>query len=350
MADETGTQLSDRAQHLFRLLVERHIRDGQPVGSRTLSRDSGLELSPATVRNVMADLEEIGLLRSPHTSAGRVPTVRGYRLFVDTLLKVSPLDAGAAERFRIELAAQVSADALVGTASQLLAEVTNLASMVMLPRHDHARLSHIEFLPLSGDRVLVILVFNDSEVQNRIIHTTRAYTRSELEQASNHLSQLCVGQDLDHLRQRLIAEMREVRKSMDGLMMAAIDVAEQAMGGEGDGDDMLVSGQTKLMSYGEFSDVDRLRQLFEAFREKRELLHLLDQAVSAGGVQIFIGSESGFDALDPCSVVTSPYRNEEGDVIGVLGVVGPTRMAYDRVIPVVDLTARLLGAALKQTH
>lgn len=350
MPDESPPQLSERAQHLFRLLVERHIRDGQPVGSRTLSRECGLDLSPATVRNVMADLEDLGLLSSPHTSAGRVPTVRGYRFFVDTLLKVAPIDAVAAERFRIELAAQINPERLMGTASELLAEVTNLASVVLLPRHNQARLSHIEFVPLAANRVLVILIVNDSEVQNRIIGTDRPYTRSELERASNHLNAICAGRDLHEMRTRLIEDLRAVRESMNSLMLAAIEIAESALGGEGESEDVLVSGQTQLMSYGELSDVERLRQLFEAFREKRDLLHLLDQAITANGVQIFIGSESGFHALDVCSVVTSPYRDHHGDVIGVLGVVGPTRMAYDRVIPVVDLTARLLGAALNNIH
>ncbi len=351
MIEGPGTQLNERARYLFKTLVERFIRDGQPVGSRTLSRDSGLDLSPATVRNVMADLEELGLLRSPHTSAGRVPTVLGYRFFVDTLLKVEPLDERSVERMRQELDAQASPEGLLGSVSELLSEVTHLASVVTVPRHERIALRHLEFLPLSDNRVLVIIVLNDCEVQNRIIRTERRYSRAELKQAARYLNERCVGRSLVQLRAHLLEELRELRESVNRTMVAAVEMAERTFTVDEERDEeVLIAGQTHLMEYGELADMDKLRQLFEAFREKRDLLHLLDQSLRARGVQIFIGSESGFSALDECTVIAAPYGTDDGEVVGVLGVVGPTRLAYDRVIPVVDITARLLGAALKQQH
>lgn len=339
-------RLNERAQFLFKTLVDRYIRDGQPVGSRTLSRDSGLSLSPATVRNVMADLEELGLLVSPHTSAGRVPTVQGYRLFVDTLLQVEPLADPEVDSLRGQLGEDTDPQILMQTASTMLSEVTRLAGVVTAPRHDEVRVRHVEFLSLSGDQVLVILVVNDREVQNRIIRTGRRYTDSELQQATNYLNEICAGRGLSELRERLLGEMRQAREHMNDIMVGAITMAEQAFDSAPADEDMVVAGQTRLMEYGELADMDRLRQLFEAFARKRDILHLLDSALTARGVQIFIGEESGYDIFDQLSVVTAPYESD-GRVLGVLGVIGPTRMAYERVIPIVDVTARLLGAALK---
>ncbi len=340
-------QLGERAQLLLKLLVERYIRDGQPVGSRTLSRDSGLHLSPATVRNVMADLEELGFLASPHTSAGRVPTVQGYRLFIDTLLQVAPLEGDEVRRLRDQLDPVQDRGTLMQSVSTLLSDITQLASIVMLPRHEGIRLRHVEFLSLSEDQVLVILVINDREVQNRIIRTNRSFSGSELQQASNYLNQVCAGKDLTDVRHDLLHELRQARERMNDIMVAAIQMAEQAFDAAPDDEGVVVAGQTHLMEYGELADMERLRQLFEAFNRKRDILHLLDQVVSARGVQIFIGEESGYDIFDQCSVVTAPYESD-GRIVGVLGVIGPTRMAYERVIPVVDVTARLLGAALNQ--
>jgi heat-inducible transcriptional repressor len=341
--------LSERAQHLFRVLVERYIRDGQPVGSRSLSRDSGLDLSPATVRNVMADLEEMGLVRAPHTSAGRVPTVQGYRLFVDSLLKVSTLERDLVRHMSEHLDPTQSRDALMGSVSALLSEVTRLAGVVMLPRQDTVMLRQVEFLPLSDNQVLAILVVNNREVQNRIIRTQRRYTASELQQASNYLNSFAAGRDLHGVREDLLREMHDARERMNNMMLAAIEMAQQAFPAQRGEDDFVVAGQTNLMGYGELADMERLRQLFDAFARKRDILHLLDQCLQARGVQIFIGEESGYNVLDECSVVTAPYE-VEGHVLGVLGVIGPTRMAYERVIPIVDMTARLLGAALNQPH
>ena len=342
--------LSERAQHLFRLLVQRYIGSGQPVGSRTLSRDSELDLSPATVRNVMADLEDIGLLRSPHVSAGRIPTVQGYRFFVDSLLKVAPMNGGEIEHLRSQLEGKGERDSLMDAATSLVSDVTHMAGIVTLPKQERLILRHVEFLTLSAERVLVILVVNGSDVQNRVIQLRRPCSQSVLQQVGNYLNEVCAGKDLLEVRESLLAELEEHRSSLNDLMLTAIEMADKAFVREsGSEEALLVSGQTNLMEYGELADMEKLRHLFEAFREKTELLHILDECLRADGLQIFIGEESGYEALDGCSVITAPYERE-GEVLGVLGVIGPTRMAYDRVIPIVDVTARLLGAALNRHH
>ena len=344
------TVLSERAQHLFRVLVQRYIGSGHPVGSRTLSRDSGLDLSPATVRNVMADLEDLGLLCSPHVSAGRVPTVQGYRFFVDSLLKVSPVDDDELSLLRSQLEAKGERESLMDAATSLLSDVTHMAGIVTLPKQERLILRHVEFLTLSHDRVLAILVVNESEVQNRVLHIGRTYSPAMLQQVGSYLNELCGGKDLLEARESLLAELEEHRSSLNELMLTAIEMADKAFMQDGDDEEaLLVSGQTNLMEYGELADMEKLRHLFEAFREKTELLRILDQCLRTDGLQIFIGEESGFEVLDDCSVITAPYERE-GEVLGVLGVIGPTRMAYDRVIPIVDVTARLLGAALNQHH
>lgn len=346
MADSNvDGRLNERARLLLKTLVERYIREGQPVGSRTLSRDSGLSLSPATVRNAMADLEEMGLLISPHTSAGRVPTVQGYRFFIDSLLQVDPLASQEVEALRGQFGNEQDSHALIQTASNMLSDLTRLAGIVTVPRQDEVRLRHVEFLSLSGDQVLVILVLNDREVQNRIIRTGQRFTDSQLQQATNYLNEICAGKDLTQVREDLLGEMRQARKRMNDIMVSAIEMAGMAFDSEPKDEDVMVSGQTRLMEYGELADMEKLRLLFDAFARKRDILHLLDHVLTARGVQIFIGEESGSDIFEQCSVVTAPYHSE-GRVLGVLGVIGPTRMAYDRVIPIVDVTARLLGAAL----
>jgi heat-inducible transcriptional repressor len=343
----SGTELTERAQLLLKNLVERYIRDGQPVGSRTLSRDEQIGLSPATVRNVMADLDELGLIHSPHTSAGRVPTIKGYRLFVDSLLTIKPLNRGTVSNIQKQIGGSVDPDRLLASASRQLSEITSMAGVVMLPKREVAALRQVEFLPLSSRRVLVILVLNEREVQNRIIHTSRDYTRAELQQIANYLTQLCGGQDMRQARERLLREMDEARCSMNQMMSDAIEMATQAFATEGVEHDCFIEGQTNLMSYAEMGNMERMRKLFEAFNQKRDILQLLDQSLHANGVQIFIGEESGYEVLGGCSVVSAPYK-VDNEVIGVLGVIGPTRMAYDRVIPIVDMTARLLGSSLNQ--
>jgi len=345
-------QVSERAQHFLKVLIERYIRDGQPVGSRTLSKETGLELSPATVRNVMADLEEMGLVSSPHTSAGRVPTDLGYRLFIDSLLTVKRLATQEVDAMRRRLNDDLGdASALIESTSQLLSGVTRLAGVVMMPRHEHSAFRRIEFLSLSGNRVLAILVTSEGEVHNRVVNTDRSYLPAELERAANCLNDMFTGRDLHEVRRRLVADMKVTREHMDQVMLQAVEIAQQvvevAETAEG-ADDCFIAGQTNLMEFNELASVERLKALFDAFTEKSQILHLLDRCIAAEGVRIFVGEESGYRLLDDCSLVTAPYGSDD-QVIGVLGVIGPTRMNYSRVIPLVDMTARLLTAALKQS-
>ncbi len=341
------TRLSERAQQLLKVLVESYIRDGQPVGSRSLSRESGVLLSSATIRNVMADLENYGFVSSPHTSAGRVPTPRGYRFFIDTLLEIQPLTESAADELRSQLSGAEDSRTLVSMASQLLSNVTQMAGVVSLQSSQAASLTHIEFLPLSEQRVLAILVFDDREVQNRVVHLEREIPPEELRRAAAALNEQFRGRTLSQVRQELIDQLSEMREKLNQGMVDTIAVARQLFGEPPPRNDMelVIAGETKLMGYGELSSVEKLRRLFEAFDEKRAILQLLDMSLNGAGVQIFIGSESGYQILDDCSVVTAPYRADNG-AVGVIGVIGPTRMAYERVIPVVDLTAKLLGTAL----
>jgi heat-inducible transcriptional repressor len=344
----TDEQLSERAQLLLKTLIENYIREGQPVGSRTLSRESGLNLSSATVRNVVADLEEHGFVASPHTSAGRVPTDKGYRFFVNTLLRVQPPGEADVQALQRAFESQSeSPKALVATASQILSSFTRLAGVVMLPRHQaRAALSQIEFLGLSENRILAILVIDGREVQNRIIQLDRYYSPDQLRRAANYLNENFRGRSLPEVKELLVAQMAETRELMNQLMLDAVTLAGRVFGEGEDDADVVIAGETNLMGFAELSNVERLRKLFEAFNEKRDILHLLDQSLHAEGVQIFIGHESGYTILDDCTVVTAPYARDS-ESVGVLGVIGPTRMAYERVIPIVDLTARLLGSALK---
>jgi len=338
-------KLGERSQYLFKVLVERYISDGQPVGSRTLARDAKLDLSPATIRNVMADLEDLGLISSPHTSAGRVPTVRGYRLFVDSMMTVKHLTPNEIRLMESSLEREDDIQALLGNTSRMLSEITKLAGLVMIPVVDRRALRQVEFLSLSDNRVLAILVINEREVENRIIKTNRVYGQSELTQAANYLNNAFAGRDIDAVKERLIKEMAATRDEMNTLMALVIEISQKVFFEGGAQKDYVLAGQTNLMEVNELSDIDRLRALFDAFNQKRDILHLLDQALSASGVQIFIGEESGYEALDHVSVVTSTYSDQHR-TLGVLGVIGPTRMEYERVIPIVDLTAKMLSAAL----
>lgn len=341
--------ISERAQHFLKVLIERYIRDGHPVGSRTLAKDAGLDLSPATIRNVMADLEDLGFVASPHTSAGRVPTVSGYRLFVDSLLSLKPLDKALLRQLQQTLDTREAPSGLVDSASRLLSNLTHLAGVVMVPKHNQVKVRQIEFVPLSDVRVLTVIVTSAGEVYNRIIETSRVFNRSELEQLSNYITGHYAGNDLAAIRRLVLREMQETKRHLDALMVQALEVASAAFAAtdpeKEDQGDFVVAGQTNLMDFDELAQMDRLRSLFDAFTEKQEILHLLDRSLEADGVQIFIGEESGYTTLRDCSVITAPYE-VDSEVVGVLGVIGPTRMAYDRVIPIVDITARLLGSAL----
>ena len=348
-SDKRRDVLDERAQTLLRILVDKYIREGQPVGSRTLSRDSGLDLSPATIRNIMSDLEELGFVDSPHTSAGRIPTIKGYRFFVDTLIKLTPPNGDDLLRFTQGLN-EVAGDpqALAISVSNLLSAVTRLAGIVTVPRRAQTSLRQIEFLPLSGKRVLAILVVNDREVQNKILNVQRDFSADELRRATNYLNDRFSGRSLSQVREVVLGELRKTRESMNALMVEAIEMAHQVFPDSEPEPEFVMAGETNLMGLEELADVDRLKGLFEAFGRQRDMLHLLDQSMRAEGVQIFIGHELGYQLLDNCSIVAAPYVTED-DTMGVLGVIGPTRMAYERVIPIVDVTAKLLGRALKST-
>lgn len=328
--------------------MQRYIKEGQPVGSRTLARDSGLDLSPATIRNVLSDLEDLGFVKAPHTSAGRVPTIKGYRFFVDTLVKLRP-PKGDELKLVQEVLQSAEPQALVQTASNLLSSMTQLAGLVTLPRRVHTALRQIEFLPLSDRRVLAILVLNDRDVQNRILHVHRDFTADELQRAGNYLTEQFGGRDLHTVRESVLAELRETRANMNDLMVDAIEMAQQAFPEQEPEGAFVMAGETNLMGLEGLADMEKLKRLFTAFSEQRDILHLLDQSLHAPGVQIFIGQESGYQLLDECSVVAAPYLNDD-DTMGVLGVIGPTRMAYERVIPIVDLTAKQLASALKSRN
>jgi heat-inducible transcriptional repressor len=340
--------LDARARQLLRTLIARYIAEGQPIGSRTLAKASGLDVSPATIRNIMSDLEEFGLVAAPHTSAGRVPTSQGYRVFVDSLIEMRPLGEPEVEQLRRELPTEASVPDLLGSATSLLSEMTRFVGVVSVPNREEIPFRHIDFVQLDGSRVLVILVFTDGQVQNRVIVTQRTYSASELEQVGNYLNTHFGGLRIDDIRARLLREMRDESARLNSMMAAAVEVAGQAFQPNA-GADMLVSGQTNLMGRQDVPDVDRLRELFEAFQRKRDLLQLLERCSHAEGIRLFIGEESGFAALDTYSLVTAPY-GVGGRVLGVLGVIGPTRMAYERVIPVVQATAQIISGALKRAQ
>jgi heat-inducible transcriptional repressor len=337
--------LDKRAQILLKTLVERYIAEGQPVGSRTLSRHVGLDLSPATIRNVMSDLEEMGLITSPHTSAGRVPTPLGYRLFVDSLLVVKQLESGELHQLEDQLHPD-NPQRAIKAASQLLSQLTSFAGVVMTPRRRAVSFRHIEFLRLSEKRVLLIVVTPDGDVQNRILFTERDYTPSELVSAANFINQNYSGQSFEDIRERLHNELREIKQDMVGLMTAAVEAGGQAVS-EGN-EQYVITGERNLFAVRDLSqDMSRMRQLFELFEQKTSLVQILDLSLRGEGVQIFIGGESGVSAPDEVSVVTAPYK-VGNEVVGTVGVIGPTRMAYDRVVPIVDITAKLLSSALTQ--
>jgi heat-inducible transcriptional repressor len=336
-------QLDTRAQTLLKALIERYIADGQPVGSRALSKISGLELSPATIRNIMADLEEMGYVSSPHTSAGRIPTPRGYRIFVDTLLTVQQIDEGDAGN-RMRLPAQ-QPQKVLANAAQMLSSLSQFAGVVQSPRRESV-FQQIEFLRLSEKRILLVIVDPRGDVQNRLLLTDVDYTPSQLTQSANYLNQNFGGLSFDEVRRRLTGELRQLRDDMGRLMQAAVEAGSEAMAEQGE--DMVISGERNLLVSDLSSNMSSLRQMFEMFEQKTGLMQLLDVSSKAGGVQIFLGGESKLVPMDEMSVVTAPYE-VNGKIVGTLGVIGPTRMAYERVIPIVDITAKLLSNALSHS-
>ncbi len=335
--------LDDRSRTLLKTLVEHYIADGQPVGSRALSKFSGLDLSPATIRNVMADLEEAGFVASPHTSAGRIPTTRGYRLFVDRLLTVQPLEARQMGKMEEALQGR-PASQIIASASQLLSSLSHFAGVVMAPRRQASRIRQIEFLSLAEKRILLIIVSTDGDVQNRIVATDKAYSPAELVGAANYLTQNFAGLDFEQIRHRLSAEIQQLREDIKPLMVLALEAGDAAMAEKTA--PYVISGERNLLDVEELSsNMKRLRELFDLFEQRSSLISLLDISNRAEGVQIFIGGESGIAPLDECSVIAAPY-SVDGTIVGSVGVIGPTRMAYERVIPIVDITARLLSSAL----
>ncbi|WP_349741988.1 heat-inducible transcriptional repressor HrcA [Roseateles cavernae] len=339
--------LDERSKSLLKTLVERYIADGQPVGSRTLSKASGLELSPATIRNVMADLEELGLIASPHTSAGRIPTARGYRLFVDTMLTAQPASIVGADLRPIETP-QLQPDQpqrVIASAAQLLSNLSSFVGVVTAPRKPSV-FHHIEFLRLGERRVLVIMVSPDGDVQNRVIFTTQDLTQPELAEASNRLNAHYAGLSLEAVRERLKSEVDALRGEIGRLMSAAVQVGTEAL--EHQEERVVISGERNLLTMQDFSnDMGSLRRLFDVFEQKTQLMRLLDVSSRAEGVRIYIGGESQVVPFEELSIVSAPYE-VDGQVVGTLGVIGPTRMAYDRMIQIVDITSRMVTNALSQ--
>ncbi len=335
--------LDERARTLLKTLVERYIADGQPVGSRLLSRHSGLDLSAATVRNVMADLEDLGFIASPHTSAGRIPTPRGYRFFVDSLLTVEPLDSEKIHAIEGQLHPS-QPQQLISSASHLISELTHFAGIVLTPRRKALKIRQIEFVSLSEKRILLILVTTDGDVQNRILFSNPPYSPSELVTAANYLNQYFAGHDFEHIRERVREDLLRLRSDLQDLMAAALAAGDEAL--QQTDTQYVISGERNLLEVEELSsNMKRLRELFDLFEQRTALMQLLDISQRANGIQIFIGGESGLAPLDECSVVTAPYE-VDGQIVGSVGVIGPTRMAYERVIPIIDITARLLSSAL----
>ncbi len=338
-------ELKERNQHLLKVLVEEYIREGHPVSSKHLAEVSGLQVSPATIRNIMAELEAQGYIRAPHTSAGRVPTLKGYQLFAHRLVTVRPLQASLVAHLREELGAEQDPEEILDRATRLLSEVTRLTGLVTLPRREHLCLRHIDLLPLSDNRVLAILVLNEHEVQNRIFHTRRAYGADELQRAANFINAHFAGERLENLRARMGEALARQRAEL-GALIDDLTSASDRLFTPVEGEGLRVSGEANLLEFRDLTeDIARLKRLFASLSEQHEMLEVLERCLEAEGVQVFVGSESGHEALSDFSLVTARYGVDDG-VVGVLGVIGPTRIPYDEVIPVVDITARLVGTAL----
>jgi len=339
--------LDSRAENVLKHLVETYVQDGQPVGSRKLSKLPDLGVSSATVRNVMSDLEELGLISAPHTSAGRIPTSLGYRLFVDSMLKTTPLSKKSVTEMANKFTNEADPETLLAHASEVLSELTRFAGMVVLPNQSVTRFRQLEFMRLSEGRILAILVTEDGRVQNRVLNLDAKFTDSELVEATNFFNQRYRGNTLDDVRRMVVKDMQQDNDEMHRVNQAAIQAAARVIREEDDDRPagMMFSGEQKLLDVPDLCQIETLQQLFDAFKTKRDLLSLLDRSMKAEGISVFIGEESGYSALGECSVIASPYE-VDGKVIGTLGVIGPTRMAYDEVISVVDLTAKLLGNAL----
>lgn len=340
------SNLDQRAQTLMKTLVENYIANGQPVGSKTLLEQSQLSISPATVRNVMHDLEAMGLLTSPHTSAGRIPTAQGVRVFVDQLLTVTNVEEAYLKQLHHSLNKANETGEMLTSVTNMLSRMTQMAGLIRVPRRDVTCIKQVEFLPLSQSKVLVIMVLNDGEVQNKVITLDVEVSREELQQAANYVNHHFAGKQLDTVRKELLEQIKSEKIQMDMMMTSMIEVAEKGFSGQRKEDEVQITGKSQLLNWVNTGDLSDLQSLFDAFSEKTQMLNLMDQCLSAEGVQLFIGEESGFDVLSQYSVVGAPY-SIDGQAVGVLAVVGPTRMNYNKVIPMVDITAKLLSSALK---
>lgn len=340
--------LDQRAQHILKILVERYIQEGSPIGSKTLAAEHAIGLSSATVRNILADLEALGYLSSPHTSAGRIPTEQGYRFFVDCLVTIKPLEGTEVQELKTQLHSELEFSNLLQSASTVLSTMTGMAAVVALPKRDRVIWRHVEFLPLSGNRILMILVLNNREVQNRIIYMDRIYTQNELQEVSNFLNAQYSGKDLQVTRKELLDAIHFDQQNMMQLLQTTIDITNKAfLDPKQKSKNYIIAGQENLIRCAHESNLEQLHLLFSAFSQKQDALSLLNHALEAQGIQIFIGKEAGHQVFDHCSIVAASYSGE-GELLGTLGVIGPTRMAYDRVISAVDVTAKLLSAALNQ--
>ncbi len=335
--------LDDRAKLLLKTLVDRYIADGQPVGSRTLSKSAGLELSPATIRNVMSDLESLGLVASPHTSAGRVPTARGYRLFVDTLLTAEPDNLDPITQ-SLALAPD-QPQKVITSAAHMLSSLSQFVGVVMSPRHS-STFRHIEFLRLSEKRILIIIVSPEGDVQNRVLFTDSDFTPSQLTEAANYLNTHFSGMALEQIAPRLQAEVETLRSEIAALMQAAVAATTEAVSSAQH--EVVIAGERNLLAVSDFSsDMSQLRRAFDLFEQKTLLMHLLEESSHAAGVRIYIGGENPAMPVEELSVVSAPYA-VNGQIVGTLGVIGPTRMPYQRMIEIVDITSRMIGNALSQ--
>jgi len=341
-------ELNPRAQQLLKALIDIYISDGQPVASRTLAQTTGLDVSSATIRNVMSQLDKLGLVHAPHTSAGRVPTEQGFRFFIDSLMEMQPLTAGMFDTIHSELNANQSTDSLIDTASNLLSDFTKMAGIVTIPKRSQLTLRQIEFLPLPENRILAILVINDKEVENRVIQADREYSQNELLQVSNIINSQYAGKDIYNIRTSLVETLHQASNNLDQQMKAAADIADKALReNKQNKSDYVIQGTTNLLNFSELESTGKLQQMFQVFNNTRDMVSILDRCINADGVKVYVGRESGIDGLGNCSLITSPYQ-ADGETLGVLGVVGPTRMNYKDVIPVVEITAKLLGQALKK--
>ncbi|MDX1352660.1 MAG: heat-inducible transcriptional repressor HrcA [Thiomicrorhabdus sp.] len=340
--------LNERSQLLFKNLMGLYLNDGKPVGSTTLANLPEIGLSSATVRNVMADLEKMGLIHSPHTSAGRIPTETGYRLFIDSMLTYEPISQQKEASIRNELSLGLNQDALIESASKVLSGITGMTSLVLMPDKQQEVLKHIDFIQLGANRVLVVLVFNDQDVQNRIIELEKPFSGDELQQTANYLNEHCLGKNLAEAKQFLMSRMDTIRSTTNEFMSSIVQATDFVLESQLEQKmPFLVSGKTNLLNYQELASSEKLKALFNSFEQHNEMVSLLDKSMQAQGVQVFVGRECGNEIYQDCSIITKPYE-VEGEVLGVLGVVGPSRMNYQKVVPKVDMTAKILGSLLKK--